>query len=133
MTNHLETALRQREWARTGEHGWTEVPKFSSKPGWHVFPGMVLPARFSGRVAALGLGDVRVVGQARPTNPDARWSTWTIPVESIETGERAEFVNFSYDSHDCHVWAPSYMTSIAAFHAQYTGELSYADERFPAA
>lgn len=129
IEEHRRAALVQREWARTGEHGWSERPRLHSLVGWHVFPGMVMPERFSNRIAELGLGDVRVVGQAQPTS-EHRWASWSILVESIATGERAVFTTYSYDSHDCHVWAPSFMTSIDAFHAQYSGALSYADERF---
>lgn len=122
-------ALLRREWARTGEHGWTEKGRLHSFVGWWVAPGMVMEAKFSSRVAALGLGDVRVVGMPQQVGEYAH-SPWAILVESIETGERGVFRTYSYDSHDCHVTAPSYMTCSEAFHAIRDHALSYADERF---
>lgn len=83
-------ALVWRAWADTGEHGWSHRARLHSLPGWHVFPGMVLPERFSADVAALGLGDVRVVGRAQSAS-EHRWAPWLILVESIATGERAVY------------------------------------------
>lgn len=120
---HRRLALTQREWADTGEHGWTHEPRLSSVPGWWVLPGMVLPERFSNEIAVLGLGDVRVVGRAQKA-ADYKYAPWAILVESIATGERAVYTTRTYDRHECHVYAPSYLLSREAFHAFYAGALS---------
>lgn len=127
---HRNVALLHREWARTGEHGWTETGRLNSCPGWWVLPGMVLQAKFSNRITDLGLGDVRVVGMAQQSVSGGQYAPWIVPVESIATGERATVTGSRYDAHEWHVTAPAYMLHTDAFHAVHAGALSFADEQF---